>query len=189
MNLRRRLFGDVVTGFTRCPGCGEPVEVSFGIGDVLPPETMQTSGGVVMEQGFEIGYRTPTSSDLLELSDEEESGAHESLLARCVQYVRCDGSESRLDTVPAQVLDCVVDALEAADPAARLELELDCPECGRRWLEPFDIVAFLWAEVDHWAHQRMGEVHRLALAYGWREHDILAMPVRRRQTYLELIGP
>jgi hypothetical protein len=34
----------------------------------------------------------------------------------------------------------------------------------------------------------MRQVHTLALAYGWREIDILAMSSWRRQAYLEMLS-
>ncbi|HEX2516118.1 MAG TPA: phage baseplate protein, partial [Chloroflexota bacterium] len=38
------------------------------------------------------------------------------------------------------------------------------------------------------ARRLLREVHTLARAYGWREAEILALPGRRRQTYLDLVG-
>jgi hypothetical protein len=34
----------------------------------------------------------------------------------------------------------------------------------------------------------MRDVHQLASAYGWSEHDILTMSAGRRQLYLELVA-
>ena len=72
-------------------------------------------------------------------------------------------------------------------PGAWTELALACPECGHRWTETFDIVSFLWAELDSCAHRLVGDVHSLASAYGWRESDVLALSPSRRQAYLELV--
>ncbi len=51
----------------------------------------------------------------------------------------------------------------------------------------FDIVSFLWNELNAWAIRTLREVHILASAYGWSETDILAMSPWRRQFYLEVL--
>jgi hypothetical protein len=78
--------------------------------------------------------------------------------------------------------------LAAADPQADIEMALHCPGCAATWRQGFDIVSFLWAEIDAWARRTLYDVHRLAAAYGWREGDILAMSAPRRQAYLDLVG-
>jgi hypothetical protein len=52
----------------------------------------------------------------------------------------------------------------------------------------FDIVPYLWTEINAWAMRLLREIHSLATAYGWREADILAMSAVRRHWYLEMIG-
>ncbi|MFD0346200.1 hypothetical protein ACFQ0M_09210 [Kitasatospora aburaviensis] len=78
-------------------------------------------------------------------------------------------------------------ALAAADPQAEALLGLDCPGCGTPWWEPFDLGAFLWADVERIALHTLAEVDTLARAYGWREADILALGRRRRHRYLDLV--
>jgi hypothetical protein len=92
--------------------------------------------------------------------------------------------------------DEVMGALEASiastaasvDPLAEIELKLDCPECAFSWQSPFDIVSFLWSELDVWAKQMLREIHILASNYGWSEADIIALSPQRRQHYRGLIG-
>ena len=69
-----------------------------------------------------------------------------------------------------------------------LELALSCPSCRHQWQATFDIVSFFWSEINAWAHRSLQEVHTLALAYGWREADILAMSPWRRQFYLKMVS-
>ena len=78
--------------------------------------------------------------------------------------------------------------MELADPQANVQLPLDCVDCGHRWLSSLDIVSFLWKEIDHFATTLLREVAALALAFGWREADILAMSDQRRQLYLQMIA-
>ena len=54
------------------------------------------------------------------------------------------------------------------------------------WSAPLDVPAFVWAEVDAWTRRLLVEVHSLAAAYGWNEHEILALSPVRRLSYLEL---
>ena len=79
--------------------------------------------------------------------------------------------------------------IAAADPLAEIALELACPDCAATWSAPFDIVRFLWSEVDAWAARTLDEVHVLASHYGWSEAEILALSPQRRQHYRDLIGP
>ena len=74
-----------------------------------------------------------------------------------------------------------------ADPQADIRLALTCSECSLEWEATFDIVTFLWTEVDGWARRTLFEVHLLASAYGWRESDILALSAPRRRFYLEAV--
>jgi hypothetical protein len=98
---------------------------------------------------------------------------------------------------PIQIPSGVAAALEsemtatiaAADPLAEIVLELECPDCGAAWSAPFDIVRFLWSEVEAWVMRILDEVHVLASRYGWSEAEILALSPQRRQHYRELIGP
>jgi hypothetical protein len=84
-------------------------------------------------------------------------------------------------------LDAVGNLLAQADPLAEALLDFDCAACGHRWREPLDIAAWLWAEVEARARRLLYDVHTLAAAYGWREHEILSLSERRRALYLEMV--
>jgi hypothetical protein len=73
------------------------------------------------------------------------------------------------------------------DPQSAIDLSLTCPACGHAWQATFDIADFLWREVTARARRLVSDVHTLALAYGWREDDILAMGDGRRRMYLDLV--
>ncbi len=86
----------------------------------------------------------------------------------------------------APLLDEVERQLEALDPAADLELAMTCGACGHAWQTSLDVGALVWEEIDGRAAAVLGDVHRLALAYGWSERAILALSPQRRAAYLEL---
>jgi hypothetical protein len=50
----------------------------------------------------------------------------------------------------------------------------------------FDVADYLWQELHAWAKDVLRSVHALAVAYGWREADVLALSPTRRRIYLEL---
>ena len=69
-------------------------------------------------------------------------------------------------------------ALEALDPLAVVTLESTCPACGSPDAPVLDLLDCAWTVVEAHARRLLGEVHRLARAYGWREHDVLALGAR-----------
>ena len=52
----------------------------------------------------------------------------------------------------------------------------------------FDVVSFLWAELEAWAVRTLQEVHTIAGFYGWSEEAILNLSSVRRQAYLRMLG-
>jgi hypothetical protein len=92
-----------------------------------------------------------------------------------------------ISALPAQVAAAIADCMGQADPQTDVQLDLTCPACGHDWRAPFDIVSYLWSEINAWAGRLLGEVHTLAFTYGWDEADILAMSSARRRRYLEMI--
>jgi hypothetical protein len=49
------------------------------------------------------------------------------------------------------------------------------------------VVNFLWSEIDGFCRRSLHQVHRLALAYGWTEAQILSLSPTRRGYYLGLV--
>jgi len=88
--------------------------------------------------------------------------------------------------LPEDVVREVVERMAALDPQADTRINLSCPDCQYRWSEVFDVVSFFWTEIDAWARRLLRDVNVLARAYGWREHDILALSPMRRQLYLAM---
>lgn len=189
LDLRARLFGRWLECLADCPACYEPIEISFSVAEVRgaapqgapPPLTL-------LADGYALALRPVDSTDLAAVAHLRRAGnAAGALLARCLLAAAYYGEPVAVDELPAELLTAAEERLEQADPLARLELALVCPVCGHSWAITFDIVSFLWAELDAWARRALREVHALAMAYGWSEADILAMSPSRRQIYLELI--
>lgn len=193
LELRERLFGPELTLVASCPRCGEKTESHVRVAELRiqaddgAPALHQADHSVDCD-GYRIGFRLPSSEDLLALpADAESDVARRILLRRCLRDVRAaDGAPIDADALSDEVVAQVGAAMAAADPQADLELSLACPACGGTWLVMFDIATVLWKEIQAWAKHTLRGVHALARAYGWREIDILAMSPTRRQIYLEL---
>jgi hypothetical protein len=194
MRLRAQLFGDDVQALSACPGCGEQLDVSFHLHDILPdpavaPQSSAAQPRTVSVGGCEVIVRAPRSADLLAVSNEADlARSTRALVDRLVLAVNGAGTgEVQPHSLPEELVDAVSAEIAQLDPFASVELELTCAACQGTWATLFDVSGFLWAEVSAWAKHLLRDVHTLARAYGWRERDILAMSAARRQGYLELV--
>jgi hypothetical protein len=111
------------------------------------------------------------------------------LLERCVCSAARDGRDLPVADLPGDVLELVEIALDEADPAADIRLELTCAECRAAWTETLDPVVFAWSAVESAARRLATDVHLLAHSYGWSEEQILGLSPFRRHLYLSAVGP
>jgi hypothetical protein len=214
LSLFERLFGSRLAAQAECPRCNAALELDFPVAMIAASAPKPRSNRFILEHaGYRLTYRLPTAGDLAALADPTRvSGDDETksrwLLRQCVLRVNeQDQSPPQDDDEPdsamaadaasaADIPDEVMGALEASiastatsvDPLSEIELKLACPECAFSWQSPFDIVSFLWSELDGWAKQMLREIHILASNYGWSEADIVALSPQRRQHYRGLIG-
>lgn len=197
------LFGAQLAGRAGCPQCAEEIEMTFDANEILrlpPPETHSLTATV---DGIALSFRLPMSADVAAALLTGETLAGESagsagaagasrreLLRRCLLCAQRaqDGAPVGVDDLPDSVVDAVGARMAEADPHAEVKFALACPACAHRWTALFDIVSFLWKQIESRAVRLLHEVHTLASAYGWREADILALSSFRRQCYLELAG-
>lgn len=186
--LREALFGSEVELTTKCPACGETLELTLSIADIhvdSPPVLKMPM--TVSAEGFRVDFRLITTADLIALSrGQTELSIGRELFAMCVVEVRIGDRIGLVEELPEPVIAAVSHAMALADPQADVQLALSCPACSHAWSTTFDIDRFLWAEVHAWARRTLREVHALARAYGWSERDVLELSPLRRQAYLEL---
>ena len=186
--LRETMFGSRIDGCANCPHCGELMEMSFSTSDLhigAPSDP-----GLTLQVGnCDVTLRLLTSRDLLALKQQEGDDPRRYLLSRCVLLATVDGEPADAAALPPAVVDAVTEALANADPQADVKLSIPCAACGHPWHAPFDILTYLWTELDAWAKRTLREVHVLASAYGWREDDVLALSPARRKLYLDMVGP
>ncbi|HBB87635.1 MAG TPA: phage baseplate protein [Blastocatellia bacterium] len=195
--LREALFGARLLGLTSCPRCRQQLEIGIQStdihidGDQSDRELLSVTSGAYVAR-----FRLPNSEDLSAIAGRDDRQPDEAatirkLLSRCLVELRRNGRRQRLDSshgLPPALIEAIAAEMEKADPQANVQIPLDCADCGNRWLSAFDIVSFLWSEIDNWAKRLLREVCALASAFGWSESDILAMSAQRRQLYLQMIG-
>ncbi len=189
LQLREWAFGPELAGLVVCPHCGERLEMNLNAAAMRsatePAPAIPVSLAV---HGVELLFRPPNSDDLQAVAGLERDEMRSQLFERCLLQARSGGETVSASQLPAEVVDATIEGMAQADPQADVQVDICCAACAHQWCEVFDIVSFLWTEVDAWARRVLSEVHTLALAYGWRESDILALSPARRQLYLEMVG-
>lgn len=189
LELRERCFGGTFTGVTTCPACSEEIELTFEANEVRRETGDGAPSFALRALGYDVELRLPNSDDLTRLAGARNlSEARLALFESCVVAASRDGKPVEAAGLPEQVVDAASAAMATRDPQADVTLDVTCPSCTHAWLEPFDVVTFLWAEVAAGARRLLREVHELASAYGWSEHEILSLSPARRHAYLEMLG-
>jgi hypothetical protein len=189
-DLRRRLFGPEIRSDAHCPGCGAGVEVALDIASLgLVEPAAQAEVGVVLDQ-TRLRFRLPSVADLVSLpitsTTQNSSELCRWLVERCLLDDAVDvGDSSWWDE---DALSVVSAAMADADPIAEVLLRLACAECDNLWKEPLDILQYLWLEIELTVLSIIGDVITLASAFGWTEHDVLALSPARRHLYVEQVG-
>jgi hypothetical protein len=185
--LRETMFGNRIDACANCPRCGELMEMNFSTAD-LHTEAPSDPALKLRVGNYDVTLRLLTSRDLLALKQRGTDDPRSYLLSRCVLFAGADGKATDTATLPSPVVDAVTQALANADPQADISLSVACAACGHLWQAPFDILSYLWTELDAWARRTLREVHVLARAYGWRESDVLALSPARRRLYLDMVA-
>jgi uncharacterized protein (UPF0212 family) len=188
--FREHMFGPHFSGLTNCPKCNASLEIAFHSSEVrtnVSPESADPFSLTFAD--FEFKCRLPNGADLLAVTAVGNSDAvANALFDRCLLEKRHRGVEVSTGSLPEKAIDAIVSEMGKRDPQADIRFALACPDCAHCWEAIFDIVSFAWNEISAWAGRLLRQVHTLAMAYGWREIDILSMSSLRRQVYLEMLG-
>lgn len=190
LQVRQVLFGPRLTSTTRCPRCSERLEWESEVAEFRVQEGIASTTEFCLDvERYRIKFKLPNSRDLAALCKDEDgiNDRRTQLMERClVEASTSEGEPLRIEQLSDTALQAMVREMDRADPQSNLQVHLTCPACGHCWEGLFDIVSFLWAELENWADHTLRTVHLLASAYGWREADILAMRPTRRRIYLEM---
>ena len=189
LKLREQTFGPTMQGLCDCPRCGEQMEMSLDVADILLDGQAEAEEAQLLAlHGFDVRYRLPNSLDLAAVAEiGDKAAARKTLFQRCLVEVRSRDEDVHPDALPVSVTDAVEERIALADAQADIQLNLTCPGCNHTWQTTFDIVTFFRQELNTWAHRLLHDVHTLAAAYGWSEDAILALSSTRRQAYLEMV--
>ena len=206
LKLRQITFGDHVHADLFCPwpDCGKRVSIDFNVDDV--PVQASTDKGPLYHMTLspaaageadpvdrEIHFRLPNGADqelISPLLMENEAKALTLLLARCIQ--RIGGSvlteESQIEALSPLARKEIETEMERLAPKIELDMEMNCPECGRLFVAPFDLQSFFFGELRAGGDRLYREVHYLAYHYHWSEHEIMDMTVEKRHKYVNLLA-
>lgn len=192
LQLRENLFGPHLANTAVCPFCSERIEWENRVADFLIPqdESKATTDRFDIDvDEYHLCVRLPNSLDIAAvIGNEDAESAQQQLLLRCVLKVERSGASCAVDQLPDTLIRMLNQHIESLDPQAEIRINLNCPACSHSWDALFDIASLLWSELNDWAERMLQTVHKLALAYGWSERDILNLSPVRRQLYLGMLG-
>ena len=185
--VRERCLGSQFEANAICPGCGARSELLFACDDLRADSAGSYEPLQVVYGDWTVRARVPSTADLLAVARPSAEAA-DALLARCILGVERAGERVAPDALPTDVATAVETAIANADPLGDISFDATCPSCGHDHTLSFDVVGYLWQEVDARVERLLRDVHQLARAYGWAEADILALSDLRRRRYLELLA-
>ena len=192
LQLREWMFGTRLISMARCSQCAELTEWETGTANLHLqqfPAELAVRSFIFEKDGYSINFRLPNTHDITNaITDPVYQANQKKMLFDCIVAVDVKGQKFEEADLPGDVLDALSRRMEEEDPQADIRMKIECPACMHEWEVRFDIVSFLWAEINNWAQRIMQEVYLLARSFGWNEKDILNMSARRRQLYLQMIG-
>jgi hypothetical protein len=189
LELRQALWGPQMEAVVACPGCRDRLELPLDTREMLASSAAPPGVVSLSIAEFNMTFRPPSSLDVIAAARQGDSDAFRlAVLERCLLSAEQAGAPVAAAQLPAEVVAGIAESMSQADPLANIQLDLTCPGCAHRWQTVFDIVSFLWTEIEVWAWRILSDVHTLARAYGWSERDILRLSPTRRQFYLEMVG-
>lgn len=181
VRLRSATFGTAIEAHVDCGRCAEHLEIALDASALAQAMDNVKSPGEIEVDRFR--FRPASTRDLAAIAGEPTlEAAASALLNRC-----CVAGPPDAPRPSSAIVAKVEEALETVDPAADFELALTCEACGHNWRTTLDVGALFWSEITARARSVLADVHRLALAYGWSESDILALSPARRAAYLQMV--
>lgn len=191
LNFREWIFGSRFINMAQCPHCATPIEWETNVEDLRLQEALPGTDMRILrleEGGYKIDFRLPNSYDMIQaLSNPDIADDPAKIISGCILNVDHGQKEFTKDELPQKIMEGISERMSAADPQADIKMVLSCPDCNNQWEAPFDILHYLWLEIDNWAKRVIKEVAVLARAFSWSEGEILNLSPQRRQLYLEMV--
>ena len=171
----------------KCSGCGEELELELSLDEISSLQRAADATDVIT---VGVGDRR---IELRKSSGRDQSAWHGEVYSD--EYDATSRMITRLMTDPIDVaqlsreeLDAIDAAMDESDPLVNFSCGVDCLECGTANVYEVDLFEAAVGMLERQQQQAVVMVHRLASRYHWSEEEIFAIPVRRREQYLELIG-
>ena len=188
LQLREWIFGHRLKNLANCPACGELIEWECDLKEFyLQPISSELSSRqyLLEKENINIHFRLPNSNDLMTAISRQLS--NKAILSNCILEVYEENQKGSIDSFNEELWNALDNKMSELDPQADIKINISCPVCLNQWQTSFDIVTYLWKEINNWAQRMLQEVYLLARAFGWSEKDILDMNDHRRQSYLEML--
>lgn len=182
-HVRKSLFGNHFNNITNCPHCNQRVEWELDFQQLGIPSLESVPDNVeipINTPDYHLRVRLPLSNDLFG-KDEFE------IIKNCILNFKEYQGEAIDKTIPKIIINQINYEFDKVCKASNITYLLSCAECSHEWQVFFDIVSYLWQEIDQWAKTFLDQIYMLAKAFGWSERDIINMSENRRHHYLNLI--
>lgn len=190
--LREWLFGPRLQNIAECPICSERIEWKTDIQDIqlqLPKPDNPPGEYLLEKDGYNILFRLPNSNDIADvIADNENRRKPEKLLEKLILDCKFKSEPYGINDLPKKILKAIDHRIEEENPQSNIFMSVKCVNCNHQWEIQFDIMSYLWSEINNWARHILQDVGTIAQTYGWSEQDILNMSPARRQIYLEMVN-
>ncbi len=189
LHIREKLFGTVFQNTSNCTACGQKMEWETPI-DVLKLQTIKNEVRVtpidLVHNEQQISFRLPNSFDIIEtINQSNNEGQVDQLIQKCI--IDTNLTKEKQDDISEELKNKLLQKMEEKDPQANIVVNLSCSECNNEWNATFDIMQYLWTEINEWAIRLMQDIYLLAKNFNWTEDAILGMSRFRRNLYINMI--
>lgn len=213
LKLRQLTFGDRIQSVLSCPwpNCGRAIDIDFNISDIPISECQQVlpvyesslsidglslpdclSQSLVSDE-LKYSFRLPNGADQEtcgRLALSSPAHALHNLLGCCVKKIGAieNPGDEIIAELPAGLIMNIEQDMEQRAPSLELTMEVDCPECKRSFIAPFELQDFFFGELIINTELLYREVHYLAFHYHWSEEEVMAMPRSKRRQYIDVLS-
>lgn len=163
------------------PRCGQWLEFDLPLADLDELHDESSDGNLLLFQGGRYGpltFRRPTGEDLQRWRGTPVS------ITSVVSDLLVPESATSVSSAELPPAEDLFAAFAEFDALIAFEFTSTCPHCGQTQDHGVDLEQTALQRLHTLQLCLYRENHRLALAYGWSEAEILQMPRRRRLRYL-----
>jgi len=182
--LHAHCFGDRIESEIVCRACGEPFEIGLSLSELV--ETLDRPGPVGGVEGpdgdglYRLAdgrrFRLPTTGDERAVAGLPVAEAARELVSRCLLG---EGSDSDRESLE--------EAMAAIAPLLDLDIPVACALCASEQPVHFEMVSFFVSALARERPILLREIHRIASAYHWSSHEIMALPRSLRRAQVALV--